>query len=353
MRTAWISSSDALRNRMIKPFQVPDTEPEAEMPPYMESFLAHLRLLVGVPFENMIPDPRMLSDESIRFFYLDRSWTDRLVDGAIAVGKIGTREQAHHQAHSAPVNQQLDFTERGVRNLQRGKSFTDVKKEISGQQPPAGIITGFLLRSGAVAGWPHMDVRAYSSDIPEPLEPGSDTAKSQQLTTLRLERLSPAILLALFDGIPQLVFLEEPHHGVQFGVHAGRTAFEIDLRDATGHQIRVNPADPNSNPVTQSVTMRAGQRRVIAVASLRASLVNQRNTHTTMPEQKGSSAFAIEVLNPPWRQRFEGTVDHAEKPGTSGGFVSIISIANRVADVATKNAFETAITTQTITGRRG
>src|SRR5215469_1534145 len=128
MRTAWISSSDALRNRMIKPFQVPDTEPEAEMPPYMESFLAHLRLLVGVPFENMIPDPRMLSDESIRFFYLDRSWTDRLVDGAIAVGKIGTREQAHHQALSAPVNQQLDFTERMVRTLQRQlEDFTSAK----------------------------------------------------------------------------------------------------------------------------------------------------------------------------------------------------------------------------------
>ena len=154
---------------------------------------------------------------------------------------------------------------------------------------------------------------------------------------------------ALFDGIPQLVFLEEPHHGVQFGVHAGRTAFEIDLRDSTGHQIR----DGSNNPFTQSVPFRAGGNRVIGIANLRASLISQRATHSTMPEQKGSSAFAIEVLNPPWRQRFEGTIDHAEKPGTSGGFVSIVAIANRVADVATKDAFETAITTQTISGRRG
>jgi hypothetical protein len=349
MRSAWISSSESLRTRMIKPFQVANAAPEAEMPPYMESFLAHLRLLVGVPFENMIPDPRMLPDESIRFFYLDRSWTDRLVDGAIAVGKIGTREHAHHQAHNAPVTQQLDLTERGVRDLQRGKSFVDVKKDVSGQQPPAGIITGFLLRSGVVSGWPTMDVRAYATDIPEPLEPASAAAQAQQLRTLRLERLSPAILFALFDGIPQLVFLEEPHHGVQFGVHAGRTPFEIDLRDATGHQIR----DGANNPFTQSVPIRAGGNRVIGIAHLRASLISQRATHTAMPEQKGSSAFAIEVLNPPWRQRFEGTVDHAEKPGTSGGFVSIVAVANRVADVATKNAFETAITTQAISGRRG
>jgi hypothetical protein len=72
-----------------------------------------------------------------------------------------------------------------------------------------------------------------------------------------------------------------------------------------------------------------------------------------MPEQKGSSAFAIEVLNPPWRQRFEGTVDHAETGGGSGGFVSIVSIANRVAEVATTNAFENAITQVTVAGRRG
>ncbi|MEZ4466479.1 MAG: hypothetical protein R3F43_19015 [bacterium] len=36
---------------------------------------------------------RLLPDESIRFFYLDRSWTDRLVDGAMAVGQIGTRSR--------------------------------------------------------------------------------------------------------------------------------------------------------------------------------------------------------------------------------------------------------------------
>ena len=80
--------------------QIDASIPESTLPPYMEMFLAHLRLLIGVPFDYLVPDARLLPDESIRFFYLDRSWTDRLVDGAIAVGKIGTREQAHHQAHA-------------------------------------------------------------------------------------------------------------------------------------------------------------------------------------------------------------------------------------------------------------
>src|SRR5260370_40752959 len=85
----------------------------------MESFVAQLPLLVGVPSAYLAPGARLLPPESIRFFYLDRSWTDRLVDGAVAVGKIGTREQSHHQAHEPAVRQQLDQTERIVRPLQR------------------------------------------------------------------------------------------------------------------------------------------------------------------------------------------------------------------------------------------
>src|SRR6185369_6245257 len=134
MRPAWTTGATALRARMANPVQVAAPVPEAEMPPYMESFLAHLRLLIGVPFNYLVPDSRMLPDESIRFFYLDRSWTDRLVDGAISVGKIGSREQAHHQAHAAGVRQQLDVTEIGVRDLQRSRvTFLDLRKN-----PPQG-----------------------------------------------------------------------------------------------------------------------------------------------------------------------------------------------------------------------
>src|SRR5215475_3180676 len=128
MRPAWITGKQALRERLAAPAQVPAPVPEAEMPAYMESFLAHLRLLVGVPFDYLVPDSRLLPDESIRFFYLDRSWTDRLVDGAISVGKIGTREQAHHQGQNPVVTSQLDISERMVRTLQRQlEDFTSAK----------------------------------------------------------------------------------------------------------------------------------------------------------------------------------------------------------------------------------
>ena len=342
MRQAWLQSNEALRQRMVRPYQVASTEPEAAMPPYMESFLSHLRLLVGVPFEYLVPDSRLLPSESIRFFYLDRSWADRVVDGAVAVGKIGTREQAHHQAHAPAVHQQLDISERIVRGLQmREGSFLDLKaaNDTNGKtNGPADVITGFLLRSSAVSGWPTMDVRAYDSDLPEPLDPASDVAKNHQLQTLRLERLSPSVLIALFQGIPKLVTLEEPHHGVQFGVRPSEPGFEIDLRHADGSQILTGVA-PNQKPITKSFAVRAANTRVLSITSLRKMLYKAQQSDHTMPVQTGGASLAIEVLNPPWRQRFEGTKDNREGPHQpSYGFVASLQVAVRVSDERTKAA---------------
>jgi hypothetical protein len=136
-------------------------------------------------------------------------------------------------------------------------------------------------------------------------------------------------MLALFQGIPQLVFLEEPHHGVQFGVNQnpGTGAFEIDLRTASGDQVRAG-----GNPIPIPVPVRSGHHRVIHVSALRRALHEQQQKfHPEMPPQNGSGSFAIEVLQVPWRQRFEGTVDMAEKPSGSGSFVSVVMINSRVA----------------------
>jgi hypothetical protein len=342
VRQAWIQSSEALRQRMIQPQQVAASEPEAGMPRYMESFLAHVRLLVGVPFEYLVPDPNLLPDESIRFFFLDRSWADRAVDGAVAVGKIGTREQAHHQAHEPAIRQQLDITERIVRGLQLHEGSFPTLKATNDSNPAtngaAQIITGFLLRSAAVSGWPQMDVRAYAVDLQEPLDPSTPDAQNAQLQTLRLERLSPSVMIALFQGIPTLVTLEEPHHGVQFGVLPVAGGFQIDLRNASGSLILTG-----GNPKPQSVPVRLGNSRVISIAALRRALYTTQQSDASMPAQTGGASFAIEVLNPPWRQRFEGTKDNrGTGPQQSVGFQASLFVGARVLDPATKVAVQTA-----------
>jgi hypothetical protein len=341
MRTAWIQPPDALRDRMTNPSQVDDTQPEAGMPPYMESFLAHLRLLIGVPFNYLIADERLLPDESIRFFYIDRSWTDRLVDGAISVGKTGSREQAHHQAHAPALNQQLDLSERIVRSLQRGiNNFAALKASNDTNTTPASVVTGFLLRSQAVSGWPHMDVRAYSQNIPEPFDASDSTVTPKQLVTLRLELLSPSIMIALFQGVPQLVILEEPHHGIQFGVQPNS---QVYLRMANGTDIETT-SNNSTKPVPVSVPFRAANNSVIHVTELRRRLFAEQASNLTAVPQSGSAAFAISVLNYPWRQRFEGSVDNAATQNLSGGFVAHLSVAQSVTDQATINAFKTVVT---------
>ena len=344
MRTAWIQSSTALKERLRRPIQLDPTEAESEMPPYMELFLSHLRLLVGVPFDYLVADERLLPDESIRFFYIDRSWTDRLVDGAIAVGKIGTREQAHHQGHAPAVNQQVDISERIVRTIQRGlKSFTDAKAANDPNTTPADTITGFLLRSSAVSGWPHMDVRAYKTDIPEPFDPADPKIQPQQLTTLRLELLSPGVMIALFQGVPQLVILEEPHNGVMFGLHITNGTDMIYLRDATGHQVPISGSGP---PYTEiALPFRSTNSRVVHVTELRRRINQAIAQHPTAVNVTGSASYAIAVLDPPWRQRFEGTVDNAGTQNTSGGFVANRFIAQRVADNTTFDQVRNLVTT--------
>jgi len=317
---------------MINPAQVEAPTPEAELPSYMESFLAHLRLLVGVPFDYVIPDSRLLPDESIRFFYLDRSWCDRLVDGAVSVGKIGSREQSHHQAHSAVVQQQLDVSERIVRVLQRGlKGFADAKQTASQNPESADITTGFLLRSAAVSGWPHMDVRAFNGDVPAGINP-SDIDEALFLPLLRLERLSPSVLIALFRGVPKLVWCEEPHHGVQFGVQETLLGgLFIPVRDASGHLVISGSVANTQIPLP----LRTGGRRVVAVAQLRKDIIKKAQDLSTqpgmppLPAQTGAAGFAISVLNPPWRQRFQGEGGSGEGPGPFTGTIGVTASLER------------------------
>jgi hypothetical protein len=291
MRDPWISEQDALRERMTDPAQAAATDAEARLPAYATAFLAHLRLLVGVPFEYLVPDTAMLPDESIRFFHLDRSWTDRLVDGVLAVGKVGSREQAHHQAAAPALEALLDGLEPAVRPVQRGLAALVPAADTTDPD-----VSGFLLRSALVAGWPQMDVRAYRESVKLPL--------------LRLERLSTAVLIALFAGIPDRVELEEPHHGVQFGVTGtgagSAAAFAVDPRTPDGTRreaaepfpVAVRPTDPSLRVVEL-----ADLRRII---SYRADLDDP-----ALPTQTGSAAFTIQLLRPPWMQVFSDEGRHA------------------------------------------
>jgi hypothetical protein len=236
-------------------------------------WLARLRLLCGVPFAYLVPDARLLPEESIRFFYLDRNWTDAAIDGALATGAGTTRERAHLQARHATIRDAVDGAERNL--------WSRAVHDTTYAPADAEVVTGFLLRSRAVSGWPGLHVSAK--------RPGS------LVRLLRVERLSPAVLLVLFDGVPDRVVVEEPRSGIQFGFDPGAgTTRTVTVRDANWQ-----PTGP-----TVPVPMRPGGNGTVDVAGLRTALNAARS---------GSAAtvadFARQLVQFPFRQPFEGTPD--------------------------------------------
>ena len=63
------------------------------LPPSCAPGSVKLRLLEGVPFANLVVDTELLPEESIRWFYIDRRWTDALVQGALSVGTVNSDDR--------------------------------------------------------------------------------------------------------------------------------------------------------------------------------------------------------------------------------------------------------------------
>lgn len=294
----------------------------ARMPASLGNWLARLRLLYGVPFNYLVPDSRLLPTESVRFFYIDRNFTDRLVDGALSVGKTTTREYAQAQATHGPMRAAVDEEERLLR-LQLRKQ-TGVLKILASQ---TADLTGVLIRSRAVSGWPGMEVKAYRGTV----EGGP---AGPRLSLLRMDRLAPDVMLCIFEGVPTRVDVEEPREGIQFGVDLmdrdGNGIVEPSTEVPSGLRLkmrkirgplagqltRATPDRLDPTPQYQNVPVRRSNRRVLHIQLLRerlqASLAASGDPDAN-PGTLSSGELALQMFQLPFQQRFEGD-------GDSGGY---------------------------------
>ncbi|WKK23698.1 hypothetical protein QZH56_34190 [Streptomyces olivoreticuli] len=248
--------------------------------------LIGLRNLTGVPFAHLVPDTRMLPAESVRFFHVDSDWTATLLEGALSVGLAHTFDLTSDELMFGP----------------------------DGQAPlpaPAAPVTGLLLRSQLVTGWPALEIRPYAD------AKAADGEKA--LRVMRREALAEDVLFVLVEGVPGRVEIAEPQQGVHFGIDEpddGRSADPLDdgiirLRALTGEDIgkeipgKVFPATPglrsclrvpgSGNPDTVlSVTRLAdglkgalGLDRPLTPSEFAIQMINaaQRRTFTTEPAQ--------------------------------------------------------------------
>lgn len=143
----------------------------------LQQYFSDLRLLKGIPFHYLIPHESLLPDESLRIFYIDPLWIECLLDGAFSIGRTTQFDQKREKEKPSDVG-----------------------------APP--IMTGVLLRSDLVSGWPSLLVEGYSSQNDD---------KDNKLNILRFDRLSPNVLLIIFEGELQTTTIHLPPESLHFG----------------------------------------------------------------------------------------------------------------------------------------
>ena len=265
-------------------------EPEAAdlIPDELRDWLVRLRLLHDVPFAYFVADTELLPAESIRWFYVDRRWTDSLVQGALSVGTVNTDDRMQLTDRYAEIRDALDTAERNVRRREGDPMLAG----------GAGPISGFILRSRVVSGWPALHVRAFKE---EPTEgDGFDFPDNhpQRMRLLRLERLAPAVLLCLFDGIPKEVHIQEPRQGVQFGVE--QTVSGSTMRATL--PVRRPQTGVNDTGQFVDVHFRPGASGVVDIQRLERNLAAKGGAGPGPNPVLDSAEYALQLIRFPYRR---------------------------------------------------
>lgn len=197
------------------------------------SYLSKLWLCESVPYNALVPDHALLPIESFRAFYVDRNWQQALIQGALSVGIASSRERALQTVLRQTLLTQIETTALNRRNVLLGKLSVDTT---------AGLqMTGCLLRSAAVSGWPGLEIKAFHGGATTPLKADQrdiDAARTAPLPTARLTRLGPQVMLGLFQGLTDWIEIDEPREGLHFGVESGDKVYLRKLSGAqTGQEI--------------------------------------------------------------------------------------------------------------------
>ena len=292
--------SNPLELRRLRNLKRPENllgEPLSPDEQSLSDWLGRLKLLHGIPFHYIVPDVEMLPMESIRFFYVDSIWLDYLTEGALSLGRSTTGDNAHDKAFLGDLHV---FSQFGVK-MQRNKvlghlSFHLNAKEKSrleanaGPIKPTEKITGFLLRSGVVSGWEGLQVEAFLDDA------GSSSAQ-----LLRMDHLSPNVLLCMYEGIVKKVTIHEYPEVLHFGVDITGTPasfsksfrYIVDHDDhAAGKQVPIDIAVP----VKIADFSRAGSTGVLRVNDLANAMHTELSNKIAYAGSFTAAEFALEMV---------------------------------------------------------
>ena len=252
----------------------------AGLPDAVNDWFAGLGMLNDVPYNYLVPDARELPQPSIRFFSVDSSWMAYLLDGAFSIGRVVGNKPAGDAALRSAI-------------------------------PIPGPMSGFLLRSPVVAGWPHMEVTGYdvAGDGTSVFPDGASEANI--LKILRLDRIATDTLFCLFAGEIKTLDLSEKAEVIHFGVahEDGQGVSKAPCyykvrRQSDGDEYNVNPSTDNvcqSDPNGQWVTVPFAQSNagLIDVVQLKNELetaVNKTGLGAAGHITITPNLFAVEMI---------------------------------------------------------
>lgn len=155
-------------------------------------WLARLAKLQGVPFNNLVADERLLPNNAIRFFYIDQQWIDMLIDGAMSIGIHSGRDIWLQQAISVFIKQDVD------------KVVANTNTDVT-----IGTLSGMLIRSKLISDYPGIEIQGYKLE--------EDEEEKIPIKAIRQERLSPNVLLMIFETVPNIIEIKEPAEGRTLG----------------------------------------------------------------------------------------------------------------------------------------
>lgn len=264
----------------------------------LAEWLGRFLLLSLVPFDNLVPDERLLPAGSLRFFYLDEQWFQAALDGALSLGQDSSKHDAINGLVKAALFEQA---KRAAATSAKKQETSPAEKPIKDKKQPSALpngISGFLLRSEMVVGWPNLAVYPKNE-------------QGEAIPILRIDHLAPNILLCLFDGVPKQLVLSEPPESLRFGIDEDGA---VALRDFSGTQ-PIGQQLEQMVPVqdmqgAQALCLRTTDSRVLNLAPGSAALgiaadanglvsTLQAGFSPALRERMSPSAFSLQLVKAP------------------------------------------------------
>ncbi len=177
----------------------------------LSTWLARKQLLYDIPFHHLVPDEAYLPVESLRFFYIDQNWIDRVIDGARSIGIHSTKDIIFNE------ETRQDFANAVFKKASELRTKLlygdDSEQDAPTENTP---VCGLIIRSEVVTGWPGLVIKGHIKD--------------RKIDLIRMDRLADDVLFCLFAEIPESVTLAEPEQGLHFGLIENK----VNLRNLDG-----------------------------------------------------------------------------------------------------------------------